>query len=45
MQRPIYKVLSLFILIAILLTACGGQETVASRRHSLSLPHKPMQKK
>ena len=29
MQRPIYKVLSLFILIAILLTACGGQETVA----------------
>ena len=29
MQRPIFKVLSLFILIAVLLTACGGQENVA----------------
>ena len=29
MQRPIYLVLSLFMLVTILLTGCGGQETVA----------------
>ncbi|MBN1666723.1 MAG: PstS family phosphate ABC transporter substrate-binding protein, partial [Anaerolineales bacterium] len=29
MQRPIYRVLSLLILVAVLLTACGAQETVA----------------
>ncbi|HBY07565.1 MAG TPA: hypothetical protein DEH22_07180, partial [Chloroflexi bacterium] len=29
MQRPFFTVLSVFILIAILLTACGGTATVA----------------
>ena len=29
MKRPIFQTLSIFILIAILLTACGGEATTA----------------